>query len=197
MSIPGPFRGQPSADEGKPVPEAGTGGEGYRRLNRKCMISMYIGYAISYALLLAGYLLLKTFSQKFLGSYYDLVQYAALAILAVALIYIIAAPPVYYARYRYQITEDKVDVRYGILVIRHILVPIERVHQVEVSRGPIDTILGLGDVTITTAGGEATINYLEIEEAEKIADRLNRLIGRMLQDRISTEPDPSPGPEGA
>lgn len=183
-------------DEGEPVHEIGAGGEGYRRLNRKCMLSMYIGYAILYAVLLVAYLLLRTYSQEFLGPYYDFVQYAALAVLAVALIYIVAAPPVYYARYRYQITEDKVDVRYGILVIRHILVPIERVHQVEVSRGPIDTMLGLGDVTITTAGGDATINYLEIEEAEKVADLLNDLIGRMLQDRKSNPQTPCPGPAG-
>ncbi|QYZ78605.1 hypothetical protein E2N92_03775 [Methanofollis formosanus] len=185
MSIPGPFQGHPTADEREPAHEIGAGGGGYRRLNRKCMVSMYIGYAISYAVLLVGYLLLKTFSQEFLGQFYDLVQYAGLVVLAVALVYIVAAPPVYYARYRYQITADKVDVRYGILVIRHILVPIERVHQVEVSRGPINTMLGLGDVTITTAGGDATIEYLEIEEAEKVADRLNTLMGRMLQGRIA------------
>jgi len=95
-------------DEGEPVHEIGAGGEGYRRLNRKCMLSMYIGYAISYAVLLVAYLLLRTYSQEFLGPYYDFVQYAALAVLAVALVYIVAAPPVYYARYRYQITEDKV-----------------------------------------------------------------------------------------
>ena len=190
MSFSSPAIGQSGADEGV------AGGDGYRRLNPKCMISMYIGYAISYAVLLAAYLLLRTYSQEFLGSSYDLVQYAALAVLAIALVYIVAAPPVYYARAGTRITADKVDVRYGILVIRHILVPIERVHQVEVSRGPIDTMLGLGDVTITTAGGDATINYLEIEEAEKVADQLNNLIGRMLQERVSTTPTSQPGPAG-
>jgi hypothetical protein len=181
-------------DKGAPVHEADEGGVGYRRLNRKCMLSMYIGYAISYTILLVVCFLLRSYSQGFLGPYYDFVQYACLAVLAIALVYMVAAPPVYYARYRYQITEDKVDVRYGILVIRHILVPIERVHQVEVTRGPIDNMLGLGDVTITTAGGDATINYLEIEEAEKVADRLNNLIGRMLQDRKSPAPTSLPGP---
>jgi membrane protein YdbS with pleckstrin-like domain len=57
-------------------------------------------------------------------------------------------------------------------------------------------MLGLGDVTITTAGGDATINYLEIEEAEKVADQLNNLIGRMLQERVSTTPTSHPGPAG-
>jgi len=169
-----PFTGTPIQQ-----PEGGGVG-GYRRLNWKCMPSMYIGYAIVYAVLLTAYILLRPLSQSFLGSYYDLVQYAAQAALLIALVYILAAPPVYYARYRYQIAGDRIDVRYGILVIRHILVPIERVHQVEVSRGPINTLLGLADVTITTAGGVATINYLEIAEAEKVADLLNDLIGRMF-----------------
>jgi membrane protein YdbS with pleckstrin-like domain len=159
------------------------------------MVSMYIGHAVSYAILLAGYLLLTTFSQEFLGPYYGPVQTAAQVVLAVALAYIVAAPPVYYARYRYQITGDRVDVRCGVLVIRHILVPIERVHQVEVSRGPINTLLGLADVTITTAGGDATIEYLEIAEAEKVADLLNRLIGRMLRERTATAPAAGPAGE--
>jgi membrane protein YdbS with pleckstrin-like domain len=76
-----------------------------------------------------------------------------------------------------------VDVRYGIVILRHILVPIERVHQVEVSRGPVNNMLGLANVNIITAGGVATISYLELDEAEKIAERLNDLINRMLRDR--------------
>lgn len=166
----------------------------YRRLNPKCMISMYIGYAIPWAVLLVIYILIGSRLPEFLGLHYDTVRYAVLAILLITLIYIVAAPPVYYARYRYQITADKVDLRYGILVIRHILVPIERVHQVEVTRGPVDTLLGLGDVTITTAGGDATINYLEIEEAEKVADQLNNLIGRILQDQVHAVQTARPAP---
>ncbi len=164
----------------------GGGEDGYRRLNRKCVLSMYIGNAVSYAILLAIYILVKTYAQGFLGPYHDLVLYAFTAVLAIVLVYVAAAPPVYYARYRYRITEDRIDVRYGVLVIRHILVPIERVHQVEVSRGPINSMLGLADVTITTAGGVATITFLEIAEAEKVAGLLNDLIGRMLRDRRST-----------
>lgn len=197
MPIPGPFHGRTAGEGGEPAPARPAEDEGYRRLNPKCMISIYIEYALSYAVLLVGYLLLRTFAQDFLGAAYGPVQYAALAVLAIALVYSIVAPPVYYTRYRYQITGDKIDVRYGILVIRHILVPIERVHQVEVSRGPIDTLLGLGDVTITTAGGEVTINYLEIEEAEKVADQLNNLIGRMLQDRVLQAPTPVSRPGDA
>lgn len=188
MPFPGPLNGRLMDDEGAPAREADAGSDGYRRLNRKCMLSMYVGHAMSYAILLTVYVLLISYSQEFLGSYFDLVRYAGIAVLAIALVYMVAAPPVYYARYRYRIAEDRIDVRYGVLVIRHILVPIERVHQVEVSRGPVNSMLGLADVTITTAGGVAALNYLEIAEAEKVADLLNDLIGRLLRDRRPTTP---------
>ena len=159
---------------------------GYLRLNKKCMRSMYLGYAITYAILLAAFILFMSYSREALGDAYGTVQLIGLAGLVLILAYMLAAPPVFYSRYRYKITEDRVDVRSGILFLRHVMVPIERVHQVEVSRGPINNMLGLGHVIITTAGGTATISYLEIVEAEKIADLLNKLVGTMLRDREST-----------
>ncbi|KAF5028862.1 MAG: PH domain-containing protein [Methanoculleus sp.] len=174
----------------------GAGTDGYRRLNRKCLLSMYFGHAISYAILLGAFVLVEIYAQGFLGPNYDLVRYAFIAVLAIVLAYMIVSPPVFYARYRYRITEDRIDVRCGILFIRHILVPIERVHQVEVSRGPINSMLGLADVTITTAGGVATLNYLEAEEAEKVAELLDSLVGRMLKERVPGPGVPATEPTG-
>lgn len=157
--------------------------EEYRRLNKKCMLSMYINNAITYAILLTAFLLLLTFVPQLQEPAFGPVIMLASAGMVLLLIYLIAGPKIYYDRYRYIITADKVDVRYGIVILRHILVPIERVHQVEVSRGPVNNMLGLANVNITTAGGVATISYLELDEAEKIAERLNDLINRMLRDR--------------
>ncbi len=159
---------------------------GYMRLNRKCIWSMYLGYAIAYAILLGAFVIIMSYSGEALGDARGTVQLIGLACLVVVLAYVLMAPPVFYSRYRYKITEDRVDVRSGILFLRHVMVPIERIHQVEVSRGPINNMLGLGHVNITTAGGTATVSYLEIEEAEKMAERLNKLVGKMLRDREST-----------
>jgi membrane protein YdbS with pleckstrin-like domain len=63
------------------------------------------------------------------------------------------------------------------------MVPIERLHQVEIHSGPINNLLGLSQVNFTTAGGTASISYLETEKAEAIADRLNALVRAMLRDR--------------
>lgn len=157
--------------------------ENYRRLNSKCMLSMYINNGIVYAILLAVFLLLAIFvpTVRELGA--GLIIILAAVGMVLLLVYFIVGPRIYYDRYRYMITLDKVDVRYGIIILRHILVPIERVHQVEVSRGPVNNMLGLANVNITTAGGVATISYLEIDEAEKIVERLTELINSMLRDR--------------
>ena len=194
MSFPGQVNGQAPVDGGSPEP--GAGADGYRRLNRKCMLSMYISYAVWYAVLLAAYILTRTYAEGFLSPYYDLIGYAFLLVLAIVLVYTMAAPPVFYVRYRYRITDDRIDVRSGVLVLRHILVPIERVHEVEISRGPINSILGLAEVTITTAGGVATLSYLEVEEAERVAELLNSLVGRMLRERLSATPPSLSGPAG-
>ena len=164
--------------------ESGTGtAESYRRLNRKCMLSMYITNGITYAILLAVFILLVIFVPALREPGTALIAILAVAGMVLLLVYFVVGPRIYYDRYRYMITADKVDVRYGIIVLRHILVPIERVHQVEVSRGPINNMLGLANVNITTAGGVATISYLEVDEAEKIVERLTELINSMLRDR--------------
>lgn len=79
------------------------------------------------------------------------------------------------------------DIRRGIIVVRHTLVPIERVHQVEVVRGPISNMLGLADVVVTTAGGSVCIQYLELAEAERVAQELNKHVNRILKDRKKNE----------
>ena len=157
--------------------------EDYRRLNRKCMLSMYINNGIVYAVVLTVFLLLLNFVPTAREPGASPIIMLAAAGMVLLLIYFVVGPRIYYDRYRYMITADKVDVRYGIIILRHILVPIERVHQVEVSRGPVNNMLGLANVNITTAGGVATISYLEIDEAEKIVERLTELINSMLRGR--------------
>ena len=89
----------------------------------------------------------------------------------------------YYRRYRYRMDDDKVEVRKGIITITHDMVPIERVHQVNVSRGPINRRYGLANVLVTTAGGTVSLNYLEEDLAESIATKLNEKIIEMLKKR--------------
>ena len=43
--------------------------------------------------------------------------------------------------------------REGYLFVKRNIVPIERLHKLEISKGPIDQIFHVAKVTVTTAGG--------------------------------------------
>lgn len=72
--------------------------------------------------------------------------------------------------------DECIDIVEGLFFIKRNIVPIERLHKISVERGPIDRIFGLGKVIVTTAGGDVTIRYLELEKAERIAEALKHRI---------------------
>ena len=127
--------------------------------------------------------LCKQYLPEYLNEYINetYLGYAIEILFALAVVYLVAGPFVFYSRYRYMINDERTDVRRGILIIRRTMVPIERIHQVEVTRGPINNMFGLADVQITTAGGVANIEYLRLEEAEEIAKYLNEVINRIVK----------------
>lgn len=45
--------------------------------------------------------------------------------------------------------------------------PIERLHKLEISKGPIDQIFHVAKVTVTTAG-DVTLRFLEEERRKKL-----------------------------
>ena len=96
-----------------------------------------------------------------------------------ALLYIIAAPHVRYERYRYCIDEEAIRVRSGLFWVSESIVPIERLHKLELSQGPVDRRFGLANVQVTTAGGDVSIKFLTIEKAEEIAETLKKKINTL------------------
>ncbi len=151
----------------------------YRTLNPKSKKSMRIKYLIAVAVCAIASVL--CFIER--DSEEDVIYgcYAFAAIAAVVMVIAVAFPKIYFDHYRYYISEDRVDVRKGIFFLRHIVVPIERIHQVEVVAGPVNRMFDLADVQITTAGGTADIEYLEKEEAERIAEELNTIVDAIVR----------------
>ncbi|NLL94190.1 MAG: PH domain-containing protein [Thermoplasmatales archaeon] len=145
---------------------------------------MYIYNAIAFAVLFAIFFAVWKYLPEagLARNIENYVRWTTYAILAIVAAYLVLGPVIYYRRYRYIIDGDKVDVRKGIIFIRRSLTPIERIHQVDVSRGPILSMLGLANVTITTAGGVASLSYLEIPEAERVAEELNALVMKILKE---------------
>ena len=150
----------------------------YRMLHPKSKVSMYISSVISILIYTAIAAAIIHFVKE--G---PIVTYTVGAVWGLLTIYEIISPIIYYNHYRYCITDDRIDIRKGVLILRHIVVPIERLHQVEVKRGPINNMLGLANVSITTAGSSVTIDYLENRVAEEIISELNDIINSILRSR--------------
>ena len=95
---------------------------------------------------------------------------------ALAIVYIIAAPKVRYERYRYCIDSEAIRVREGLFWVSESIVPIERLHKIEVSQGPIARIFKFSTVCVTTAGGDVNVKFLSDDVAAEIAEKLKSKI---------------------
>lgn len=163
------------------VDETGTTSDGYRILDRSSVKSMYISRCIAILILAAVIVPMLAFVPEFEDPVWASIP---VAILVLAIVYFAISPQVFFRRYRYRIDGDKAEVRRGVITIRHVMVPIERIHQVDVRAGPINRMFGLADVLITTAGGEVSIQFLKQDVAEDVAEKLNASVVRMLKDRV-------------
>ncbi len=90
--------------------------------------------------------------------------------------YIIIVPGVRYERYRYYIDEEVIRVRQGFIFIKEEMVPMERLHKVSISQGPIARTLKLSTISVTTAGGDVKIKLLGEDTANQIAEVLKKKI---------------------
>lgn len=88
---------------------------------------------------------------------------------------VIIIPSVRYNRWRFDVTEHEVDIYYGIIVRKRVIIPLVRVQFTDTKQGPIKKVLGLAEVTINTAGGEKTIPGLLDEDADALRDKVAKL----------------------
>ncbi|MBQ6752747.1 MAG: PH domain-containing protein [Clostridia bacterium] len=104
---------------------------------------------------------------------------ALIAVLAI--IDIIVVPEIRYRRYKYYLDDEMLVVEEGLWFITRSIAPIERIHQIEVKRGPVDRMFNMGNVIVTTAGGVVKIAFLEDAVADEIAARLNARINSIVK----------------
>jgi membrane protein YdbS with pleckstrin-like domain len=99
----------------------------------------------------------------------------AVALLAVTVAagatYVAAVPPWLYRISRWEVTERAVYTLHGWLVREWRIAPISRVQTVDTERGPLQQLLGLATVTVTTASarGAVRIRGLARDDAAELA----------------------------
>ncbi|MBQ5825272.1 MAG: PH domain-containing protein [Clostridia bacterium] len=99
---------------------------------------------------------------------------------AVAVLWAVFFPMLRFKRYKYLITEDRVEIVCGVLFVSRTVVPINRIHQINVVRGPLDSTFGVAKVSVITAGSTAVLRFLEEDEAQELALHLNERVRNKL-----------------
>ena len=84
----------------------------------------------------------------------------------------------------WRLTDSAVELRSGVLTRRHIVVPHFRVQQIDVLEGPLERLLGLATLTVTTASaaGSASLPGLPAELAPAVRSELLALAARANQE---------------
>lgn len=102
---------------------------------------------------------------------------AAAAALAVSLV---VEPLWRYRVHRWEITEDAVYALSGWLVREWRVAPISRIQTVDAVRGPIEQLLNLSTLRVTTASSRGAIDIggLDSETAAEVAERLTTITQR-------------------
>jgi uncharacterized protein len=90
--------------------------------------------------------------------------------------YVVVMPRVRYRIHRWESTETAVYTQTGWLSRERRIAPMSRVQTVDFEQGPIDRLLGLASVTVTTASaaGPLQISAIDKPVADRLVDDLTR-----------------------
>jgi membrane protein YdbS with pleckstrin-like domain len=101
------------------------------------------------------------------------------ATVGVGLVYGIVVPPLLYRVHRWEVTPEAVYTLSGWLVREWRIAPISRVQTVDTEHGPLQQLLKLASVTVTTASARGPVTIRGLDEAA--AAELARLLTETTQ----------------
>lgn len=157
----------------------------YEKLSKNALGCMYVATAAGSAAALA--VIGAAYYFWFLPYEIEAGKLIAVLLGAVTLADVLAGPYFRYHRYGYCINEECIDIREGYLFVKRNIVPIERLHKLQIAKGPIDQLFKVAKVVVTTAGGDVTIRFLDEKKAEKIAESLRNRINEIVTEQKTEE----------
>ncbi|NPD30303.1 PH domain-containing protein [Eggerthellaceae bacterium zg-1084] len=99
----------------------------------------------------------------------------AVVTLAALVAVLTAIPAVRYARWRYGISNEYLQIERGIIWRHHTVIPFIRVQDTDTKQGPVLRVFKLASVTVSTAAGAHEIPGLTVPEAEDLRQRTAEL----------------------
>lgn len=138
----------------------------WQRVSPKLIIAEYVSTVVMTAIFLAA-------GWAFTLTGWDLAPWVFLPIGVIAILTLIFIP----RRVRsigYQLRDDDLLFRRGIMYLRFVAVPYGRMQLVDINRGPLTRMLGLSELKFVTAAASTgvTIPGLREADAEELRDRI-------------------------
>lgn len=110
-----------------------------------------------------------------------------LALMPVLLLYAIVnvfvVPQIRWRIFRYDLDDNELYVKRGLIIVRRTLIPLIRVQHVDTTQGPLSKYFGLSSVRVSTAASTHEIPALADEVADALRDRISRL-ARIAREQI-------------
>ncbi len=79
-----------------------------------------------------------------------------------------------YVRWRWSAGARALELRHGVVIAHHSVIPYHRLQQIDIVRGPLERVLGLATLTLRTAAATTDAQIPGIDAAA--ADALRRLL---------------------
>lgn len=99
------------------------------------------------------------------------------------IVFLVILPPVRFMRWRYELSEDYLDIARGIIWRKRFIIPFIRVQNTDTQQGPVMRAFNLASVTVSTAAGKHEIPGLDTVVAEQLRDRAAEL-ARIAQEDV-------------
>lgn len=158
-----------------------------KNVNKKLKINWMIGRIILLLIMLVGFICSIVFIPKdIMGLYISLVILEGLLVL-LQLTYTFVFPKLQYERYLYLVKDDEVVFSRGVIFIDNCVIPMVQIQDVGFSQGPIQLILGLATLEISTAGSDHVIAGFTKEEAEKLTNQIKEQIKLLVNNKNKGE----------
>ena len=97
------------------------------------------------------------------------------ALVVMLVIFLVVLPPIRYVRWRYELSDEYLDIAKGIIWRKRYIIPFIRVQNTDTRQGPILRAFKLASVTVSTAAGSHEIPGLDTQSAEELRDRAAEL----------------------
>ncbi|PYG89852.1 hypothetical protein LY28_00449 [Ruminiclostridium sufflavum DSM 19573] len=155
----------------------------YNKLDKRILISWRIVRLM--AVLIIGIILavcLFVLSGQLFFKPYMVYGYAAAGvILGYLLMTFFLYPVIEYRQWGYIISDDRIEIRHGIFLIKITIIPIVRIQHITISQGPINRRLGISTINVHTASGVFGIEGISGEAANAMAEMLKAKLYSRLE----------------